>query len=491
MPRVAKQEARVWMKNVFRTKLELETDKLQEMAADGPEGEGTVRGSSTFYYSRNITDEVLAKIGGPPRYLDPKKQDIALTIGCDLPKGLWKVFSNDGIVEKAYFLVNGLSAKAVDGFADTYKSFDSTAWENRPFEGMSGQEFSASKEALARAQKTFDERREKTIAEFQKEAMVEIANFFTEKAETYADYKRYKAKASVKLVATSAALVASLAALATAATPAAPATIIPAITSIASSAQSIGKQIADLFASAEEIAVEIRSAVKNLKIEFHDGASNKKKNLVKAAEFGKGFLGSLTGNVSEIFIPSMKYLFNTVGQHKSKVDGLDVELHHMRISVNQLLDAQESAETILNRNKKQLKEKLDSGSRGDFGKAMTNVEKALAALDGLQAELNLMITGKIPHMIERVETGRKNNAKLQKTLKDIDEMLGTRGQKLIGPAALGELLGTLALIGSGFASTPAADGEILEKAMFGLEKTIEGLDLVREYAPEAWEKIVG
>lgn len=426
----------VWFNNIFRTKLEIKTDKLEEMMQASNQNE--VRGDTTFFYNRGgLQEEVAKKL----RKDDPiiKLNDLSVTYWCDVPKALWKKFQDDSVFNtQLYQRVTVLTDRLVDEWAKRL-----IHWERLAAEAKGKGDTDRVNEII----KEFEGDCDTLSKECEAVAIETIAGFFTEKAQVFGDYKRYKFKAGAKLVSTFVGMALSIAALSTAATPAAPATIIPAIIGLCSAAMSIGKQIADLAASAEEIEAEIMRNLSSIEVNYKDSKGKPRKKTYQAREFVTGFVSGMTGGASDIFIPSIKGLLDETGLHKSKLDGLEVTLHSMGNTINALVDALGAADTVLEHGIQKLNELLKAKPTD---KELQKAAKAIQEADSKFTEANsdfLTAFGEVPAMIERISRGRESNEKLRQSLEQVQAALKTGGI-----ATAGNLLASLALIGIGFSS---------------------------------------
>jgi hypothetical protein len=461
----------IWFNNLFRTKLEVQTDKLLEMMQQSNDNQ--VRGNSTFYYSRGKLEiELAAKLPAPPRYI--KLQSLSVNYWCDVPKKLWKEFQDDTVfTSQLYSKINDLTDKLVNEWRKRLIAREREAAEA---------DSKGDKEKVSKAVADFGADCGILAKECEAVAIEEIAAFFTEKVQTYGDYKRYKVKAGCKLASSFVGVILSVAALSTAATPAAPATLVPAIIGLVSSAMSIGTQIANLAANAEEIEAEIIEHLQNLEVNYKDAKGKPKKKTYKAKEFATGFVSGLTGGFSDVAIPSIKALLDEVGLHKSKLDGLDVTLHDMGINANAIVDAMVATDQVLTDNLKKLAEKEKAGkSTGDIKKAQKALNASMKAFEEVNAGF-LNLVGEIPKMMVRIDAGRSSNEKLKAALEEINKALGTGGYALVG-----NILATLAVTGIGFAGGPPT--QVIESATSYSSLAWTGVDQMREYSPDVMEKL--
>jgi hypothetical protein len=463
----------VWFNNLFRTKLEINTDKLLEMMQES--NDNKMSGSSSYIYARgNLEKELVAKLSAPPQFITLKS--LSVKYWCDVPKKLWLEFELDTVfVGQLHEKVNTLTDKLVN------------EWRKRLI---------ARERECAEARGEGDEDRvNQRIADFGKDcdilakecevvAIETIAAFFTEKVQTYGDYKRYKVKAGAKLAFTFVGVIVSVVALSTAASPAAPATLVPAIIGLVSAAMSIGVQIANLAASAEEIEGEINEKLGGIEVSYKDSKGKPRKKTYKAREFGTGFLSGMTGGFSDVFIPSIKALLDATGLHKSKLDGLDVTLHEMGITANVMVDAMVDVDKVMTDNLTKL-DRLDKAgkSSADLKKAQKALNAAMKTFESVNMSF-LTLATEIPAMITRIETGRTSNKKLKEALEAINKALGTGGFALAG-----NILATLTMTGIGFAG--GAPSNAIETATMGAGLAFTGADNIREYTPDVMEKIFG
>jgi hypothetical protein len=468
-----RSKAAIWFNNIFRTKLEIESDKILEMMQSSNDNQ--VRGDTTFFYSRSgLEKDVEAKYGKEPKFI--KLTSLSVTYWCDVPKKLWKEFQSDGgFNQQLYEQVNALTARLIGEWVNRLQTWERVAAEA---------DAKGDKDGVDRAIKEFDKDCGTLSKECEVVAIETIAGFFTEKAQTFGDYKRYKAKAGAKLVSTTIGMALSLAALATAATPAAPATLVPALIGLVSAAMSTGKQIADLAASAEEIEAEIRVLLGKIEINYKDKDGKPKKKTYQARELTAGFVSGLTGGASDIVFPSIKGLSDETGLHKSKLDGLDTKLHDMGININSLVDGLVSVDTVLQANLKALEQKAKAkpGDK-DVKAAQKALMEAMKKFETLNANF-LSSFDAVPVMIKRIEGGREENTKFKEALEKIESALKTKNFALVG-----NIISTLALAGIGFSGGPPT--QFLESVTNYTSLGWTGIDQIREYTPDVMEKVLG
>lgn len=461
----------VWFNNLFRTKLEIKTDKLEEMMSASNENQ--VRGDTTFFYSRgSLQTEVLAKLKEKPTHIELK--DLSVSYWCDVPLKLWKEFeASSGFMTVLYQKVNDLTDRLVGEWAKRL-----THWERIAAEAAAKNDEAGVNNAIIEFGKDCDA----LSKECEEVAIETISNFFKDKAQTFGDYKRYKFKAGCKLIATFVGVALSIAALSTAATPAAPATLVPAIIGLVSAALSIGTQLANLASSAEMIEAEIYHNLEGIEVNYKDSKGKPRKKTYKAREFGAGFLSGLTGGFSDVFIPSIKALLDETGLHKSKLDGLDVSLHAMGIALNGMVDGLGAAQQVLENNRDFLQEKLKTNaSSAKIAKAIKAIDAAHKKFVELANEFYSAFEA-VPEMIQRIERGRESNQRLSEDLQAIQKALGTGGF-----ATAANILASLSLVAIGFSSgLPSTQ---IEKIMTATTGAWSGVDLIREYTPDVMEKI--
>lgn len=468
-----RQKVATWFNNLFRTKLEIDSDKLLEVMQGSNDNQ--VRGDTTFYYSRGgLQAEVQKKVGKAPEHIELK--DLSVTYWCDVPTKIWNEFQSDGAsVTEIYQEVNNLTDRLVGEWAKRL-----IVWERSAAEAKKNND----KDGVDHAISEFAKDCETLSKECEVVAIETIANYFTKKVTTYGDYKRYKAKAGCKLVFTFVGLAISIAALSTAATPAAPATLVPAIIGIVSAAMSIGKQIADLASSAEMIEAEVYVLLDGIEGTYKDSKGKPRKKTFKAREFTTGFISGMTGGFSDVFIPSIKGLKDTTGLHKSKLDGLDVKLHEMGISVNATVDVLEAVDKVIKDNLDALDEAAKTNpTKKEIKAAQKGLSEAIKLFEKTNAEF-LSLVEKIPEMMDRIKTGRESNERFSTSLDAIEKALGTKNYALAG-----NILATLTLTGIGFAG--GAPTTTVEKYMTGTGLIFTAADQIREYSPDMMEKVLG
>lgn len=463
----------VWFNDLFRTSLEIKTDKLLEMMQQSNDNQ--MRGDTTFYYSRGKLElELAAKLKTPPQYI--KLTSLSVNYWCDVPKKLWTEFQDDTVfTRQLYSKINDLTDRLVNEWRKRLIAREREAAEAR----ANGDEAKVNK-AIA----YFGADCVTLAKECETVAIEEIAAFFTEKVQTYGDYKRYQVKAGCKLAMTFVGLIVSVAALSTAASPAAPATLVPAIIGLVSACLSIGTQIVNLALAAETVENQIRDELENLEVSYKDKKGKPKKTKYKAKEFGSGVASGLTGGYTDFFIPSIKSLIDSCGLHKSKLDGLDVTLHDMGISANAFVDAMVAADQVLQDNLKKFEAKEKAGgSTAQMKQAQMAISAAMTIFEEVNMNF-LTLAGDVPPMIARIERGRESNKLMLTALEAINKALGTGGYALAG-----NILATLALSGIGFAS--GAPTDLAGKVTTGLGLASTGVDQIREYGPEVMEKLFG
>lgn len=469
-----RSKAAIWFNNVFRTKLEIESDKIQEMMEASNENE--VRGNTTFYYSRGSLEKGLqALLGAPPKYVT--LSSLSVSYWCDVPLKLWNEFHEDSaFVSQLYNRVNVLTDKLVKEWSKRQ-----IHWERLAAEA----DKKGDKARVEEIKKEF----EKDCVALQKEckdvAVEDIGEFFTVKATTFANYKRYKFKVGCKLAFTFIGIAISIAALSTAATPAAPATLVPAIIGLVAACASAGKQIADLAASAEEIEAELRSGVSTIELDYKDKKGKAKKAKYAAKDLTSGFLSGLTGGMSDLVFPSVNGLMGLTGTHKSKLEGLAVTLHDMGINLNGLVTIMDSAGKVLDDNAKKLTELLKTKPTDkDLKKFYDIVVKSGEVFTQLKTDFVKQFEKDIPSMIKRVDAGMERNKTLEEALDKIEEAVGSKNWGLAG-----NLFATIALTAIGFSS--GAPSNFAEKVTIGLAPAFTAVDTLREYTPDILEKIFG
>ena len=459
----------VWFNNIFRTRLEIDSDKILEQMTGSNDNQ--VRGDTTFYYSRGgLQEAVKAKLGGEPKFITLK--DLSVTYWCDVPTKIWNEFQNDGAsMTELYGKVNDLTDRLVGEWAKRQ-----IVWERSAAEA----DGNGDKAGVDHAISEFAKDCVTLSKECEVVAVETIGVYFSDKVKTYGDYKRYKAKAGCKLAFTFVGLAISIAALSTAATPAAPATLVPAIIGIASAAMSIGKQIADLAANAEMIEAEVFVLLQGIEVNYKDKNGKPRKKTYKAREFATGFVSGMTGGFSDVFIPSIKALKDTTGLHKSKLDGLDVKLHEMGISVNAMVDGLEAVDKVIKDNLTALEEAAKKNpTKKETKAAQKALGEALKKFEDVNSNF-LTLFEKVAAMMERIKTGRGSNEKFSESLDAIEKALGTKNFALVG-----NILATLTLSGIGFAS--GAPSTTIEQVMTYGGLAFTGLDQLREYGPDVME----
>lgn len=460
----------IWFNDLFRTKLEIETDKLLEMMRESNDNEiGT---SSQYFYKRTgLEKAVEEELEVSPQYV--KLTSLTVTYWCDVPKKLWREFERDPLfAAQLHERVNSLTNRLVDEWAKRQIHWERIA-------AKASEEGDQQRVETAKAE--FAEDCETLRKECEVVAIEDIAQFFTERALVLGDYKRYKVKAGVKLAFTFVGLVITIASLSTAATPAAPATLVPALVTIVNTVVSAGKQIRDLHASAEEIEKEIQKGVQKFeeKIEatYKDKKGKPKKATFAMSDLVKGLSSSLTGGVSDIGFPSVKSLMDLTDTHNSKLDGLEGALHEMGIALDSLVTVMEHAEKVLADNKEALK-----SARGEDAKKIEEiVEESEAEFKKVRDEFYHSFDHAIPEMSERVESGRRKNKEFQEALKEINNAVGSKDW-----AIAGKWLGFLVMTALGFVS--GAPSDFAEKVTEGLSLTCAVLDRIRALSPAIMKK---
>jgi hypothetical protein len=468
-----RSELAIWFNNLFRTKLEIESDKLLEMMQQSNDNQ--VRGNTTFYYSRaGLQTAVEAKLSGSPKFVPLR--DLSVTYWCDVPKKLWREFQDDTVFNtQLYDTINKLTDRLVGEWAKRQTHWETLAEQAAATGDQAG---------VDRAIREFAKDCVTLGRECEVVAIEKIAAFFSDKVQTYGDYTRYKVRAGAKLASTFVGVALSLAATATAGTPVAPATLVPAIVGLVSSVMSIGMQIKGLAAAAEDIEEEIVSRLANIEIGYKDSNGKARKGLFKARELGTGFLSGASGGFSDLFIPSIKALLDDTGLHKSKLDGLDVSLHEMSIGVNGFVDVMVATEKVLSSNLKALAEKAKSSPGNvQVGQAQKAIDLAREVFGDLNEKFLQMVEN-VAAMLKRIEDGRASNTTLREALEQIQKALGTGGYALAG-----NILATLTLTGIGFSSGLPSD--TVEKITNYSSLAWTGVDQIREYSPDAMEKILG
>ncbi len=475
-----KTEIKTFLKNIFRTRLEISGDTMERGSLDKiVDPEDVVRGNTTFYYTRSISADVMQAVTQKNQPI-LQVQQLTLTVGCDVPKKLWDEFQNDsGFLAVVYGKISDVADELVKLCA---KKVDE--WEVRAAKAKSEN----NEDGVEKADRGLESDLNKLIGGYQQVIVNIVNDAFNDKARIYGNYKRYKAKAAASLIAKTAGLALSIAALGTAATPAAPATIIPALIGIYSTAAAIGKQVGELMLSAEDVEREVVDRISTLEIRYKKPPKGVKKVGVVVAEGVQGFLESVTGGATALFIPSMKEIFARVANHGNKLDGLDVKLHDAGILLNTLIDGSEAAEEKLEEARKKLAEKINEGAKDSkIAQAEKSIVKAKEGIAKARGDVMAAILS-MPDRIKRVDTGRQKNKQLLEALRTLDKKLGTMGESLVGPASIGGLLGSVAMIGAGYASPPT---EHLEKITSSIATAASGLDILRDLTPDVWEKIVG
>ena len=460
----------VWFNNLFRTKLEVESDKLLEMMQASNENQ--INASAQYFYKRERLEKgVTAKLAGPPRFV--KLTGLAVTYWCDVPKGLWKKFNADAVfAQQLQDHVNSLTDRLIGEWAERQIHWERIAVEADKTGNRAG---------VDTAKAEF----EKDCVTLQKEcetvAIEDIAEFFTAKAASFANYKRYRFKAGAKLTFTFVSIAISIAALSTAATPAGPATLVPALIGLVASVSSAAKQIYDLSSSAEEIAGEIRDGAANMSATYKDKKGNPKKKTFAAKDFTSGFASGLTGGWSDVVFPSINSLMGLTGMHLSKMEGLEVSLSGMGTALNALVTALDAADKVLEDNMAALKEARKNPKPG-LDKVEAGLIKSKAAFLKMRKEFISSFEKDIPAMIKRVEKGLADNKLFKQTLTAINEAVGSKNWGLAG-----NLFATVALTAIGFSG--GAPANLAETVTIGMGPGFTALDTLREYTPELMEKV--
>ena len=391
-----------------------------------------------------------------------------------MPKKLWNEFQSDSAFNtELYQKVNELTEKLVGEWTKRL-----IVWERSAAEA----DGKGDKKGVDHAIQEFGKDCVTLSKECEAVAIETIGGYFTEKVKTYGDYKRYKAKAGCKLAATFVGVILSVAALSTAATPAAPATLVPAIIGLVSASMSIGKQVADLAASAEEIEGNIVVLLGAIEVNYKDKNGKPKKKTYRAREFTAGFVSGMTGGFSDVFIPSIKGLDDQIGLHKSKLDGLDVKLHDMGININTLVDGLVNVDKVIQDNLTKLEQQAKAKpTNKEIKKAQQELEAAMKKFETVNDNF-LSSFDAVTDMINRIKTGRELNEKFKQTLEKIESALKAKNYALVG-----NLLATLTLAGIGFAGGPPTHH--IEQITTYTSLAWTGVDQIREYTPDAMEKL--
>jgi hypothetical protein len=250
-----------------------------------------------------------------------------------------------------------------------------------------------------------------------------------------------------------------------------------------SAAMSMGKQIADLSASAEEIEGELRTNVGNMKASYKDKKGKPKKVTFAAKDFTSGFMSGMTGGFSDMFFPSINGLMGLTGMHRSKLDGLSVTLSEMGVSLNALVTTMDAAGKVLDDNKQALANAPKTPGK-DLEKIVKGVIASINAFEKLKTEFIASFEKDIPNMIKRVEDGLAKNQIFKDTLEQINAAVGSKNY-----GVLGALFATVAMTGAGFAG--GAPSNFAEKVTIGLGPGWTALDTMREYTPDVMEKVLG
>ena len=467
-----RQKAAVFFNNLFRTKLEIDSDKLAQMMQASNENE--VRGDTTFYYSRGkLQSGIEERLGGKPKYV--QLTELSVSYWCDIPKSLWIKFQDDSVfIQQLYDHVNELTEKLVSEWAKRAK-----VWERSATEADGKGDTAGIQHAISEFQKDCVALQ----SECEKVAIEDIANFFQSKVKTFSDYKSYKVKAGAKLTFTFVGIIISVAALSTAATPAAPATLVPALIGLVSAVGSATKQIKDLSDSAEEIAKELEKSLTKLEVSYRDEKGKPKKAKYRANDLAAGFVSGMSGGWSDAVFPSVKGLMGSTDTHRSKVDGLEVKLHEMGNNLNAMADGLGPAQKVLQDNLDALNDLL---KKKPGNKELAKAQKALGESQKVFGDLNtkfvMSFNVKIPEMIKRVTEGSEKNAIWKEKLEAINKALGSKNW-----ATVGNLFATLALTGIGFAS--GLPSNFAESVTTPLGGSFTALDTLREYTPEVMEKM--
>jgi hypothetical protein len=467
-----RSKAAIWFNNLFRTKLEIESDKLLEMMQHSNENQ--IKSSAQYYYQRGKLEEgVAAKLKAPPTYI--KLTSLTVAYWCDVPKGLWEKFSEDSVFSsQLHDHVNQLTERLVGEWAKRQ-----IHWERLAAEA----DKNGDKEGVENAKAEFAKDCETLRKECETVAVEDIAEFFTAKAATFGDYKRYKFKAGAKLTFTFVGIIISVAALSSAASPAAPATLVPALIGIVAAVASAGKQIKDLAASAEEVEAELKKGVAGIKATYLDENKKAKKKTFAAKDFTSGFAGGLTGGWSEVVFPSINSLMSVTDTHKSKLDGLDVVLNNMGTNLNALVTSLDAADKVLADNKAALDAARKNPGK-DFNKIEEGVVKSKTAFLTVKQDFYKMFDKEIPAMIKRIEDGRKSNEEFKTALEAINDAVGSKNWGVAGNA-----FATIALVAIGFSSGGPAN--LAEKVTIGMGPAWTVLDQLREYSPEVMKEALG
>jgi hypothetical protein len=199
--------------------------------------------------------------------------------------------------------------------------------------------------------------------------------------EVRTSYRNYRIKSGVKLGVTILGTAAGGASLALAPFTG-PAMVISAI-GVMRGAASIGDQIADLSASAEDLIREVQGDVKKLQTRYETWS----KNQVGAAESGTTALNA--------FLPTV---VNTIDRCKShcdtildKINGIDTKADKMSIKLNDTLDAQTKAKKAIEAWQKKHKDEINAKLDKEITKLLTGLkanEKKVAKLIGDVTTLN-------------------------------------------------------------------------------------------------------
>ena len=459
-------KARQFFNKVFNTRLENQAEESHDIAF----GKKSSKAAATAAWSRTDGDlevKVMQAVGKESKHI--KLTSLSVTYWCPMPKDLWKEMTADpSYMQDIESRCQDLTTRLIKVWAQRV-----LVWERYI------KEHGETKESIAEGLQKFEQERAQIQKECETIATEDINQYFTQKAQLFGKYKKYKFKAGVKLAGTVAGLVVSIVALATAATPAAPATLGPALVGIITASISIGNQISDLDQEAEDVARAIVAHLSNIELSYKDSKGREKKIEYKVREFVTAFSDGVTGGLTGIFWPSIKKLIDETGRHDSKVDGLEVSLHSMHKTLNGLLESQDASHKILQDNIKLLVGKTGKKALA----AVKAIDTADKALSGLETAVNVMLTEKLPKMQERVKKGREINKELAEKLEALQKALGTKNIALIG-----SILASLSMIAIGMSGNMAtAKWEVDPTDLLG--HSLEGIDLLKEYTPEIMEAI--
>jgi hypothetical protein len=451
-----KVKKRTFFANLFRKKIEIDSDKLKERIGTSVGKESTAPGVYRWEVTKTgLVELIKAKCKVPPDHMP--LSNLKLSIWCDLPASLWDEFSRDG-----QFLadVGNQVNSHMERMIETWAQISDSAEREIPELGIDV------------AQENFKKNSDHMVKQWEDGCAILVENLFSEKVKTFGDYTRYKVKAGAKLASTFAGIAISIAALSTAATPAAPATLIPAIIGLVASCGSAINQIKSLFESAGTVRLDIQGKLATLSVQWKDGKGKWNKKTFQAVEATTALASAATGGLSEIAFPSIDGLLSRNGLLRSKTDGMEVDLHDLGVGINALVDALEAAEKVLADNRDNVREKFTSGDLKKATEAIKKLEKSIEAFNEVRHEFETNFD-EISAVAKEIKELREDYEKFQSTLEEAEKHLKTKNIALFI-----NIVYSLGTIGANFASPPT---HVAEKITASLGTIQAGLDGIREY----------